>query len=206
MGNSDDKHHKLSNKGAASGPRANVLINPALARCGNRIISSSRHITGWYWVNYDGEVGAPHMIFDSSAVTEEERKISHAWVMGLPHPKGLFGFDDVGVGGSLEDFCTKQLYAAYRNMSPEWEINYDVPKGCEPIVVKGPVFHQLDGWPDRLGQASLKFRIESKAKGLILFPGLQNGTAANQVMDDLFQVAMDDVMDDIVTTDCTERG
>ena len=216
MGNSDEKHHKLSNEGAASGSRANVLINPKLARCGNRVIASSRHVTGWHWVNYDGEIGAPHMIFDSSAANEEERKICLAWVMGLPHPKGLFGFmaettlvpsfsvtpKGGTVGGSLEDFATQQLYKAYPNMSPEWEIDYNVPKGREPIVISGPVFHQLDGGPDRLGQASLRFRIESKAKGLILFPGLPNGTAANQVMDDLFgpfQVAMDEVMDDIVT-------
>jgi hypothetical protein len=45
MLNSDEKHHKLSNEGAASGSRANVIINPNLARCGNRVISSSRHIT-----------------------------------------------------------------------------------------------------------------------------------------------------------------
>ena len=216
MGNSDEKHHKLSNEGATSGSRANVLINPTLARCGNRVIASSRHITGWHWVNYEGEVGAPHMIFDSSAATEEERKISLAWVVGLPHPKGFFGFEEETtlvpsfsvtpkggtVGGSLEDFATQQLYKAYPNISPEWEIDYNVPAGCEPIVVKGPVFHQLDGGPDRLGQASLKFRIAAKAKGLCLFPGLQNGTAANQVMDDLFgpfQLAMDEVMDDIVT-------
>ena len=46
MGNSDEKHNKLSNEGAASGTRANVLVNPILARCGNRIIRSSRHVTG----------------------------------------------------------------------------------------------------------------------------------------------------------------
>ena len=216
MGNSDEKHHKLSNEGAASGSRANVLVNPTLARCGNRVISSSRHITGWHWVNYAGEAGAPHMLFDSSAANEEERKICLAWVMGLPHPKGMYGFEEESiltpsfsvtpkggtVGGSLEDFCSQQLYKAYPNMAPEWEIDYDVPPGCEPVVVKGPVFHQLDGGPDRLGSASLNFRIASKSKGLILFPGLQNGTAANQVMDDLFgpfQLAMDEVMDEIVT-------
>ena len=216
MGNSDEKHHKLSNEGATSGTRANVLINPLLARCGNRVISSSRHVTGWHWVNYEGEVGAPHMIFDSSAANEDERKVCLAWIMGLPHPKGMFGFEEESilvpsfsvtpkggtVGGSLEDFCTKQLYKAYPNISSVWDIDYDVPKGCEPIVISGPVFHQLDGGPDRLGQASLQFRIASSALGLILFPGLQNGTAGNQVMDDLFgpfEVTMEEVMDDIVT-------
>eukprot|EP00966_Prymnesium_polylepis_P092617 2144161-Prymnesium_polylepis.1 len=106
------------------------------------------------------------------------------------------------VGGSLEDFCSMQLYKAYPNIAPEWEIDYNVPRGCEPIVIKGPVFHQLDGGPDRLGSASLTFRIAARAKGLILFPGLPNGTAANQVMDDLFgpfKVACYLVMDDIVT-------
>ena len=88
------------------------------------------------------------MIFDSMAATEDERKICLAWVMGLPHPKGLFGFEEETtivpsfsvtpkggtVGGSLEDFCTKQLYSAYPNMAPEWEIDYDVPQGCEPVL------------------------------------------------------------------------
>ena len=155
-------------------------------------------------------------MFDSSAANAEERKICLAWVMDLPHPKGVFGFNDESVlvpsfsatpkggtvGGSMEDFHVQQIYKAYPNIAPEWDIDYNVPPGCEPIVIKGPVFHQLDGGPDRLGHASLAFRIAAKAKGLILFPGLQNGTAANQVMDDLFglfQVAMDEVMDDIVT-------
>ena len=85
---------------ATSGPWAKVLINPTLGRSGNRFVSSSRHITGWHWVNYDGEVGAPHIIFDSTTATEEERKICLAWVMGLPHPKGHFGGEWVGGSGS----------------------------------------------------------------------------------------------------------
>eukprot|EP00966_Prymnesium_polylepis_P321578 7377887-Prymnesium_polylepis.1 len=36
MSNSDETHHKLSNEGDKGGSRANVLVNPALGRCGNR--------------------------------------------------------------------------------------------------------------------------------------------------------------------------
>ena len=40
---------------------------------------------------------------------------------------------------------TKQLYKAYSNMSPEWEIDYDVPTGCEPIVIKEPGTGTVEG-------------------------------------------------------------
>ena len=53
-------------------------------------------------------------------------------------------------------------------------------------VLAGPVFLQLDAGPDRTTDCSVEFRQSMWDRGLILFPGLPNGTAANQVMDDLF--------------------
>ena len=48
-------------------------------------------------------------------------------------------------------------------------------------VLKGPVFLQLDAGPDRLTDCSLSFRQRMWERGLILFPGLPNGTSGNQV-------------------------
>ena len=78
------------------------------------------------------------MIFDSSAANEEERKICLAWVLGLPHPKGLFGFmaettlvpsfsvtpKGGTVGGSLEDFATRAMRAL-----PTGSLRSSAPKG-----------------------------------------------------------------------------
>eukprot|EP00966_Prymnesium_polylepis_P328043 7383853-Prymnesium_polylepis.1 len=156
------------------------------------------------------------MTFDTNATNDEERKIALSWIIGLPRPQGLFGFTEITtlapsytvtpkggtVAGGLEDFCRSQLYIAYPNMSKTWDIDYDPPGGDEPIVRAGPVFHQLDSGPDRLGQTSIKFRIQSDDDGLILFPGIPNGTAANQVMDDLFgpfKVTCTEVLEEIIT-------
>ena len=64
------------------------------------------------------------------------------------------------------------------------------------------MFAQFDAGPDRYSEISLTARIEAFQRGLILFPGLPNGTAANQVCDDLFGVyktATAAVLDTIVT-------
>jgi hypothetical protein len=89
-----------------------------------------------------------------------------------------------------------QIYPKYPNIAPEWEF------GADGEVLKGPVFAQFDAGPDRYSEISLRSRIEAYQRGLILFPGLPNGTAANQVCDDLFGVyktSSSAVLDTIVT-------
>ena len=45
---------------------------------------------------------------------------------------------------------------------------------------------QVDSGPDRVNESNLAFRIDASRRGLIIFPGLPNGTAANQLMDGVF--------------------
>ena len=54
------------------------------------------------------------------------------------------------------------------------------------MVKSGPCFFQFDAGPDRYTECSLASRVEAWQRGLILFPGLPNGTSKNQIMDDLF--------------------
>ena len=82
--------------------------------------------------------------------------------------------------GGLEAFVRAQILPAYPNISREWTFD------SEGDVLTGPFFLQLDAGPDRLTDCSLAFRTEMWELGLILFPGLPNGTAGNQVCDDLF--------------------
>ena len=97
-----------------------------------------------------------------------------------------------------------QIFPAFPNLCLDWEMSAD---GKE--VIRGPVFMQFDAGPDRYSEISLSFRIECYQKGLILFPGLINGTAANQVCDDLFGVyktAATAVLDEIVAERITANA
>lgn len=99
-------------------------------------------------------------------------------------------------GGGLQEFVEHQLLKAYPNLHPEWVY------GEDGRVLKGPLFFQLDAGPDRYTDCSLQWRAQMWEKCLILFPGLPNGTAANQVCDDLFgpyKTACSQVIDDLVS-------
>ena len=79
--------------------------------------------------------------------------------------------------------------------------------------MSGPAFGQVDAGPDRYSDASLQSRIEAYQRGLILFPGMPNGTAANQVADDLFGVyktssraVMDNIVGEKIAAQLTDAG
>ena len=61
MGNGDESHQKLSNTGETAGPRAHVYVNLALGRAGKRKYEYQKHASILVWLNYAGEVGAPHL-------------------------------------------------------------------------------------------------------------------------------------------------
>ena len=112
-------------------------------------------------------------------------------------------------GGGFETFLQMQVYPAYPNLSPEWTFGHRA--NGERYVVSGPVFGQVDAGPDRYSEASLQSRIEAYQRGLILFPGMPNGTAANQVADDLFGVyktssraVMDNIVGEKITAQLTD--
>ena len=207
MLNCDETHQKLSNEGEKSGSRATAYINPKLGRAGKRKLTYQRHATLMGWVNYAGEAGAPHLMLATGAAaakkeakkaqpnnTEETIPIRPEWTFGVPRVIGLFGHASKQVhepsfimnenggmeSGGLEQFIRCSILPAYPNMQRAWSF------GPDGKVLAGPVFMQLDAGPDRLTECSLGFRTEMWERGLILFPGLPNGTAANQVMDALY--------------------
>ena len=98
-------------------------------------------------------------IFPSSAEDEEDRRIRTSWIDGLPHPRGHFGFNELTemapsiivtpkggtVAGTLQQFVESQIYPAYPNIDPEWELEeYMSEEGPDYRVIKGPVFMQAD--------------------------------------------------------------
>ena len=217
--NGDESHQKLSNEGDKAGPRASVYFNAELGRAGKRAFTHQKHATVLAWMNYNGEAALPHIMLATDAAAAKKGKVSSGeesdirvrleWTWGVPRVKGFFGhateqtFEPSFImnekggmeGGGLDSFLQMQVYPAYPNLDPEWSFNED------GSVARGPVFFQLDAGPDRYTECSVESRILSYQRGLILFPGLPNGTAANQVMDDLFGVykgACNNVMDDIV--------
>ena len=102
-------------------------------------------------------------------------------------------------GGGFEKFLEMQVYPAYPNLAPDWTFGFRA--NGDRYVVSGPVFGQVDAGPDRYSESSVESRIIAYQRGLILFPGMPNGTAANQVADDLFGVfkmSSRAVMDNIV--------
>ena len=211
----------MSNEGDARGPRASVYINAALGRAGKRTFVHGKHATVMHWLMYDWQMGAPHTMLATDAAAAKKGKasvgaqesgirINIEWTFGVPRVNGMFGHPSVQTfepsfvmnekggmeGGGFEQFIRLQIFVAFPNMQMEWEMSED---GTE--VIKGPVFMQFDAGPDRYSEMSLSFRIECYQRGLILFPGLINGTAANQVCDDLFGVYKTSsaaVMDQIV--------
>ena len=201
MLNMDETHHYMGNQGDARGSRANVLVDKRLGRSGRRKVENTSHVTGMHWADYDGEVGAGMYLFDSSATEAEDRRVRSSWVSGLPSTRGYFGFNKLTtvtpsvavtpkggtILGTLQQFVETQIYPAYPNIGPEWVLEECMTDdGPDYRVVLGPVFMQVDSGPDRVNDANLDFRIDAARRGLIIFPGLPNGTAANQLMDGVF--------------------
>jgi hypothetical protein len=221
MLNGDESHQKLSNEGDKSGPRATVYVSSQLGRAGKRTFTYQKHATVLHMVNYAGEASSPHVMLATDAAAAKKGKagqgadeacirVNPEWTFGVPRVKGMWGHDTLQTfepsfvmnekggmeGGGFEQFLDFQVYTKNPNIAPEWEFG---PNG---EVVKGPVFAQFDAGPDRYSEISLKLRIDAFERGLILFPELPNGTAANQVCDDLFGVyktASAAVLDEVVT-------
>ena len=223
MLNADESHQKLSNEGETSGPRSKVYINEKLGRAGKRKVSYQKHATILVWVLYGGEVGAPHMMLATDAQAAKKGAAADAdtstirirpeWMFGIPRVQGAFGlapgsqpkiFEPSYVlnekggmsGGGLQEFVEMQIQPAYPTMAREWQ--FDDAGFC----ASGPVFAQLDAGPDRYTECSLTWRAKMWDAGLCLFPGLPNGTACNQVCDDLFgtyKAACDDQIDNILS-------
>jgi hypothetical protein len=221
MLNGDESHQKLSNEGDRRGPRATVYVVEGLGRAGKRTYTYQKHATVLHLINYKGEVSSPHIMLATDSAAAKKGKASEGsdvaqircnpeWTHGVPRVNAYFGHQQLQTfepsfvmnekggmeGGGFEQFLNQQIYPKYPNLAPDFEFAED------GTVLKGPVFAQFDAGPDRYSEISLTARIEAFQRDLILFPGLPNGTAANQVCDDLFGVyktATAAVLDTIVT-------
>ena len=132
------------------------------------------------------------------------------WMCGVPRVQGKFGCKETQIfepifmlnesggttGDSLEEMFELGVLPCYPNLSPKFE--YD----AEGSIVKAPLHFQLDAGPGRYAESTLAWRASMWERGLALFPGLLNGTASNQVLDDLFGVyksGCSDVTDIIIS-------
>ena len=227
MGNGDESHQKLSNAGDSSGPRSHVYINSALGRQGKRKYEYQKHATILVWLNYAGEVGAPHFMLATDAQAAKKNAPADAdtsavrarpeWFFGLPRVYGRFGMSSKTIlepscimnekggmaSGGLEQFYEHQWLKAYPNTTKDWLLDDD------GNVKSGPTFMQLDAGPDRYTECSLQWRAKQWETGHVLFPGLPNGTAANQVCDELFgpyKTACQEQIDDIISEQIAARS
>jgi hypothetical protein len=218
MGNADESHQKLSNEGEQRGTRANTYYNKGLGRAGKRKVEYQKHASIMAWASYGGEVGGLHCMLASDADSLKKGAAAEAaparmrpeWTFGVPRVKGKWGnpgeiimepsfiLNEKGgmQGNGLQQWVEQQIVPAYPNMAYEWKFDE------AGSVLEGPVFMQLDAGPDRLTDCSLEWRQDMWDQGLILFPGLPNGTSGNQLCDDLFGVyktGCDTVAEDIVS-------
>ena len=137
-------------------------------------------------------------------------RVRPEWMCGVPRVQGKFGFNETKVfepifllnesggttGDSLEELFELGVLPCYPNLSPTWV--YD----NEGRVVKAPLHFQLDAGPGRYAESTLAWRASMWERGAVLFPGLLNGTAGNQVLDDLFGLykgTCADVIDNIIS-------
>ena len=227
MVNGDESHQKLSNEGESSGPRSHVYVNLALGRAGKRKFEYQKHATILAWCNYGGEIGFPHLMLATDAAAakknapetadEDRIRIRPEWTFGVPRVKGKFGCPEITTfeptfvlnekggmaSGGLQQWVECNLLKAYPNVAPTWTIT------DEGTVVSGPLFVHLDAGPDRYTDCSLQWRSRMWEMGVVMFPGLPNGTAANQVMDDLFglyKTTASTVIDNVISERLAARA
>ena len=156
---------------------------------------------------------------DDAEVTFANRggiRVRPEWMAGVPRVYGNFGHSERKIfeptfllnesggttGDSLEELFELGVLPCYPNLSPTWV--YD----DEGRVVKAPLHFQLDAGPGRYAESTLAWRASMWERGAVLFPGLINGTAGNQVLDDLFGLykqSCSDVIDNIVSERITAK-
>ena len=140
-----------------------------------------------------GETIPSFYIFDTPAEIEENQKFSLSWMSGVPGVRGVFGWGHardyapgcaVTTNGSMEEHFFEQwlghsIYPLYPDMSKE--LVYD----AAGEFVSGPVILKIDMGPGRLSSQgeNLEMRKRAAERGLLIFPGLQNTTAAIQELD-----------------------
>ena len=177
--NIDETQVPFDNSKDRKGPRGVVMVDMSLPRLGSRTAKSSSHTSQFLAISAGGGAVSAYM-FDTSAAHVGNRRIKLSWIEGLPKTRGQFGFEKerempavvmvTESGGtdsvSFEAFLNKAIIPLYPDLSQE-----------NPILIK------TDMGPGRM---NWEMRERMWAKGVILFPGLQNATGSGQECDALF--------------------
>ena len=142
----------------------------------------------------------------AAATTEEDLsgRVHPSWFIGLPRVTGRFGHStDVSlpsgwevsakggtIKGSFIRWIEKSVDPAYPNIQAEWEYASDGSEdsvGDMPIKA-GPVIIKTDNGPDRMDtdEEELLKRKKLHHAGYLFYPGLPNGSAANQEQDQIY--------------------
>jgi len=217
--NPDEMHLVMTTELEKGGPRALVYGDPKLGASGRAAVVNSRHISAMYATAGDRTVMPPYYMFDSAA-SAENMGVNAAWLIGLPRVmRYVHGFDEKqpmqpgcevsekggAVKGTFHRFIHTCVIPCFPNCAAEWEYDSDgsVDSVGDPPIRAGPVIVKSDMGPDRItvDEDQLLECQRLHASGILPYPGLPNGTAANQEMDNLFGELKEksaDVADDIV--------
>mmetsp|Transcript_25862 Transcript_25862/g.46878 ORF Transcript_25862/g.46878 Transcript_25862/m.46878 type:complete len:219 (-) Transcript_25862:422-1078(-) len=186
--------HKFSTARNKGDSTTISYANVSFPRSGERIVVSSRHITGCYTVNLAGEVLPPRYIFDSKAKEEDKFSVDPSIGIGLPEVEGVFGLYEKTYFAPYFAVCRKGLM----DTSLWSQFNETVILNCYPQcdktivrcpltnkLLQGPVVIKTNAGPGYLAKeaASWEFRERMHSRGLIIMLGLPNGTSATQEMD-----------------------
>jgi hypothetical protein len=217
--NCDEMHLVMTTELEKGGPRALVYGDQKLGASGRVAIVNARHISAMYATAADRTVMPPYYMFDSAA-SAENMGLNAAWLLGLPRVmRYVHGFDDKqpmqpgcevsekggAVKGTFHRFIHTSVIPSFPNHAAEWEYDSDgsVDSVGDPPIRAGPVIVKSDMGPDRVtvDEDQLLECRQLHVSGILPYPGLPNGTAANQEMDNLFGELKEktaDVADDIV--------
>jgi hypothetical protein len=180
--------------GGIGGRPANSVIISDTTRAGTGTNKSSLSNTLMCGSNAAGEPLPVHVMF-SSDTQEENYSIDYCWIANFPRVQGVFGREDV------HEYCT-QLTVNDKGSSDCRVLNQCLTRYQERLYpdaadVPGKrLLYKIDGGPGQLDEESL---AEKRARGIYLFPGVQNTTQVHQETDQNYGQFKSDVRWNIAT-------
>jgi hypothetical protein len=199
----DDQKRRISNMdetkfsmdgsdGEIGGRPANSITIAGTTRSGTATNKASLSSTLMCGSTAAGEPLPIHAMFSSDA-QEEKMVVDYRWIADFPRVQGRYGHDLV------EEYCAQltvnekggsdcrtlhQCLTAYQQRL--WPDAADIPGKR--------VLYKIDGGPGRLDEGAL---ADSRARGIYLFPGVQNTTQVTQETDQNYGQFKSDVRSNI---------
>jgi hypothetical protein len=198
--NPDESHLLMSTEVEKSGPRASVYHDPALGAPQRSKVVNPRHTTIMAATTAASEVFSLYMEFDG---VEENGRVHPSWVRGVPRPKGFFGGQQLQTsrpacevtpnGGSTKSSFLSwhdKIVAPVYTITPKfvWDSDGELDDDGLLPIISGPVIEKTDSGIGRwdMSEEGLVERKKRHRDGVLVYPGVPNGSAANQEDDQLF--------------------